>query len=189
MMNEEVKAKYKKKKVPHEWRKTDRISALVSTFLGSGTLPKMPGTWGSLAAALCAYPMAIFFGNNIPCISWFNPSFLVASVIVFFAAIPFVNKAMRDCGTEDPGWIVIDEVAGQWLALAFVPTAFIVENVWVVLVAFALFRLFDITKPLGIHRFEKFPEGWGVMADDMLGGLYAGLLLAAGYHCIPMILG
>lgn len=179
MMNEEVKAKYKKKKVPHEWRKTDKISALVTTFFGAGTLPKMPGTWGSLAAAILAYPISFYC---------FNGCFALLSFIVFFAAIPFVNKAMRDCGTEDPGWIVIDEVAGQWLALALVPPEFIMQNIWVPLVAFALFRFFDITKPLGIHRFEKFPEGWGVMADDMLGGLYAGILLAAGYYGIPMII-
>ena len=106
-----------------------------------------------------------------------NLYFLMAALIVFFGAIPFVNKAMRDTGTEDPGWIVIDEVCGIFMALAFFPTDIIVAHPWFLAIAFGLFRFFDILKPLGIHRFEKFPRAWGVMADDLLGGFYAGILL------------
>ena len=168
MNKQELQEKYRKPKGPHEWRGASLPSRLVSTFFGAGMLPKMPGTWGSLAAAALAYPMAL-------CTIWFLP----AALIIFFGAIPFVNRAMRDTKTEDPGWIVIDEVCGQWADLAFVPPALIVERPWLLVVAFALFRLFDILKPLGIHRFEKFPQGWGVMADDLLGGLYAGILMAA----------
>ena len=184
MNREELKEKYGKQRIPHEWRKTDVFTALVVTFLGSGMSPKAPGTTGSLAAVVAVYPMAMFaatllgsnadfFVNRI-CINLF---FLAAAVIVFLAPIPLVNKAMKDCGTEDPGWIVIDEVCGIFMSLAFVPTAVILAHPWVLLVAFGLFRFFDILKPLGIHRFEKFPGAWGVMADDLLGGIYAGLLM------------
>ena len=192
MNKEELKEKYGKKRVPHEWRKTDWFTTLVVTFFGSGMSPKAPGTMGSLAAAIVAYPMAIFFqshlgqdevlyigGTNFGI--FISLTFLAAALFVFFAAIPFVKKAMKDTGTEDPGWIVIDEVCGIFMALAFVPLEFIIAQPWILAVAFGLFRFFDILKPLGIHKMEKLPGAWGVMADDLLGGLYAGIVIAIGF--------
>lgn len=179
MNREELRAKYGKKKVPNEWRKTDFVSKMVCTFFGAGMLPKMPGTFGSLAAAIVALPLAILAAKTLP-ESWpGNALFFAAAVLVFFGAIPFADKAMRDAGTEDPGWIVIDEVCGIWMTLAFVQANMLAENLWLVLVAFVLFRFFDILKPFGIHKAEKFPGAWGVMADDLLGGIYAGILLWA----------
>ncbi len=191
MNKEELKEKYGKKRVPHEWRKTDWLTTLVVTFFGSGMSPKAPGTMGSLAAAIVAYPMTvlacklfefesyIFVGSKIFGL-FINFFFLAAALIVFFAAIPFVNKAMKDTGTEDPGWIVIDEVCGVFMALAFIPCSLIDEYPVYLAIAFGLFRFFDILKPLGIHKIEKLPGAWGVMADDLLGGLYAAILLWLG---------
>ena len=189
MNKEELKAKYGKKRVPHEWRKTDWFTTLVVTFFGSGMSPKAPGTMGSLAAAIVAYPMAIFFqshlgqdevlyigGTNFGI--FISLTFLAAALFVFFAAIPFVKTAMKDTGTEDPGWIVIDEVCGIFMALAFVPCEVIIHSPWILALAFGLFRFFDILKPLGIHKMEKLPGAWGVMADDLLGGIYAGIILS-----------
>lgn len=181
MNRDELKAKYSKPKVPHQWRKTDMVSAMVSTFFGSGMLPKMPGTWGSLAAAIAAYPLALAAVSLKNAIS-FQTSygfFLLLGLITFFGAIPFVKKAMRDTETEDPGWIVIDEVCGIFMTFAFITVESILAHPWLLLVGFGLFRFFDILKPLGIHKFESFPGAWGVMADDLLGGIYAGLLLLA----------
>ena len=191
MNKEELKEKYGKKRVPHEWRKTDWLTTLVVTFFGSGMSPKAPGTMGSLAAAIVAYPMAVLVCHLFEFESYIvvgselfglfiNLFFLAAALIVFFAAIPFVKKAMKDTGTEDPGWIVIDEVCGVFMALAFIPCNLIVEYPIFLPFAFGLFRFFDILKPLGIHRFEKLPGAWGVMADDLLGGLYAAILLWLG---------
>ena len=195
MNSQELKEKYGKKRIPHEWRKTDWFTTLVVTFFGSGMSPKAPGTMGSLAAAIVAYPMAFFFqshlgqdevlyigGTNFGI--FISLTFLAAALFVFFAAIPFVKKAMKDTGTEDPGWIVIDEVCGIFMTLAFVPSDFIVAQPWILAVAFGLFRFFDILKPLGIHKMEKLPGAWGVMADDLLGGLYAGLVIAIGFMFI-----
>lgn len=193
MNKEELKEKYGKKRVPHQWRGTDKFSAMICTFFGSGMSPKAPGTMGSLAAAVVAYPMALLFAK-CPCLSLpirlggesaeptslsINFAFFVAALIVFFGAIPFVKKAMNDTQTEDPGWIVIDEVCGIFMALAFVSNACILANPWLLAVAFGVFRFFDILKPLGIHKFEAFPGAWGVMADDLLGGVYAGIVTAA----------
>jgi len=195
MNRKELKEKYGKKRVPHEWRKTDWFTTLVVTFFGSGMSPKAPGTMGSLAAAIVAYPMAsitlelfhlkdsIFFGFFFQ----INFTFLTAALIVFFAAIPFVKKAMKDTGTEDPGWIVIDEVCGIFMSLAFTPTETILLHPWFLAVAFGLFRFFDILKPLGIHKMEKLPGAWGVMADDLLGGLYAGITPALILNAIIIL--
>ena len=191
MNKEELKEKYGKKRVPHEWRKTDWFTTLVVTFFGSGMSPKAPGTMGSLAAAIVAYPMAIFSQSHLGQDEvlyiggvnfgiFISLTFLAAALFVFFAAIPFVKKAMKDTGTEDPGWIVIDEVCGIFMSLAFVPSIVIIHNPWILAVAFGLFRFFDILKPLGIHKMEKLPGAWGVMADDLLGGIYAGILIWAG---------
>lgn len=195
MNKQELKEKYGKKRVPHEWRKTDWFTTLVVTFFGSGMSPKAPGTMGSLAAAIVAYPMAsitlelfhlkdsIFFGFFFQ----INFTFLTAALFVFFAAIPFVKKAMKDTGTEDPGWIVIDEVCGIFMSLAFTPTETILLHPWFLAVAFGLFRFFDILKPLGIHKMEKLPGAWGVMADDLLGGLYAGITPALILNAIIIL--
>lgn len=178
---QELKEKYGKKRVPHEWRGTDFLSTQVTTFFGSGMSPKAPGTMGSLAATVIVYPMAMLavklFGAE-----GINPFFFIAAIVVFFGAIPFVNKAMKDTHTEDPGWIVIDEVCGIFMTFAFINPGLISNMgpmfaIPLLLIGFGLFRFFDILKPLGIHRFEKFPGAWGVMADDLLGGIYAGLLM------------
>ena len=191
MNKEELKEKYGKKRVPHEWRKTDWFTKLVVTFFGSGMSPKAPGTIGSLAAAIIAYPMAVFadsllgeyeavaIGGNEFAI-FISLTFLAAAIFVFFVSLPFVDKAMKDTGTKDPGWIVIDEVCGIFTVLAFVPSVVIVDCPWLLLLAFGFFRFFDIFKPFGIHKFEKFPGAWGVMADDLLGGIYAGILIGLG---------
>ena len=191
MNKEELKEKYGKKRVPHEWRKTDWFTKLVVTFFGSGMSPKAPGTMGSLAAAIIAYPMAVFadsllgeyeavaIGGNEFAI-FISLTFLAAAIFVFFVSLPFVDKAMKDTGTKDTGWIVIDEVCGIFTVLAFVPSVVIVDCPWVLLLAFGFFRFFDIFKPFGIHKFEKFPGAWGVMADDLLGGIYAGILIGLG---------
>lgn len=190
MNREELRAKYDQPRERFAWRKTDRLSALICTFFGSGMLPRMPGTYGSLAAAIVAYPLALFSANFWPLRYelWKNGRlesldaygfFLFAAVAVFFIAIPFVKKAMRDAKIEDPGWIVIDEVCGVWMSLAFVSSETILDHPWLLAVAFLVFRFFDILKPLGIHRLERLPGAWGVMADDLLGGVYSGLVLLA----------
>lgn len=152
-----------------EHQKLSKLSLIYCTFFGSGLLPKMPGTYGSLAAMLVAYLISLFSIINY---------FFIFSVILFFISIPIVQKAMKQSKTSDPGWIVIDEVAGQWLSFAFTPIAILLDHPWLFLVGFILFRFFDIIKPLGIQSLEKLPGAWGVMSDDMLGGFYAGILLA-----------
>jgi phosphatidylglycerophosphatase A len=150
-----------------------------ATWFGLGFSPKAPGTMGSLGTL----PM-------IALILWFVPlwpsihvgiftvnAFALLAIGLFFAAIPSVEWMIRQFACEDPQMVVIDEVAGLTLTFAFIDTSLLRAHPWILLLGFALFRFFDILKPLGIRRIESLPGAWGVMADDMLGGIYAGMLL------------
>jgi phosphatidylglycerophosphatase A len=98
---------------------------------------------------------------------------LVALIIGIIACAEHV----RVTGNTDPSECVIDELAGQWLACAFAP-----RSLWAFVLAFLLFRLFDITKPWPIRAAERIPGGLGVMLDDMIAGLAAGLLVLLAAH-------
>ena len=95
-------------------------------------------------------------------------------------AIPISSGYARECGSGDPSECVIDEVAGQWIACAFAPL-----SLWGFVLAFVLFRYFDIRKPWPISRLEKLNGGLGIMADDVAAGAIAGLIVLlfvnAGY--------
>jgi phosphatidylglycerophosphatase A len=137
----------------------------VATFFGAGLGKPGPGTWGSVAAVLLWAGFA-----------WgFHPSpttlllVLAGGIVVSIAAgVPAATIAARESGRHDPGFVVIDEVAGQWIALLGNPTD------WRhALIALILFRLFDITKPFPARQLERLPAGWGIVFDDVAAGLYA----------------
>jgi phosphatidylglycerophosphatase A len=99
------------------------------------------------------------------------PLYVLIVVVLFFAGTAASAVHSAELGRPDPGRIVVDEVCGQLIALAFLPAA------WVpVAVSFVLFRFFDIIKPWPIRRLEKLPGGWGIMADDVGAGLAAAAL-------------
>ena len=137
---------------------------LLSGF-GTGWLPVAPGTWGSAAAILLAWPLAF----------WTPDLFhleLMALIVVFFWIGAIGSDLLRSEWGEDPSQTVIDEMVGMWIALLALPF----EWPWW-LAAFLLFRFFDIFKPLGIRRLESIGQGYGVMLDDVLAGVYASLVL------------
>ncbi len=141
-------------------------AALVATWFGSGLLPKMPGTWGSAAALPFAAALA-----------WVGGPWLLAgaAVVVFVIGVWASDLYARRLGRDDPGSIVVDEVAGQWLTL--VPVALDLKYY---LLAFVLFRLFDILKPWPVSLADrKLKGGFGIMADDILAAGYAAVLLWA----------
>lgn len=158
-----------------------RASSLIASVCGVGYVPVASGTVASVVAIALALPIGLYGGG------W---SLLAASLIAFGIGIWACGDHVRATGREDPSECVIDELAGQWLACAFavlplgLPAAPI--TLWGVLLAFALFRLFDIWKPWPVSwADQKLPGGLGVMADDMIAGLMAGLLvLAARYFLL-----
>ena len=139
-------------------------AALITTWFGTGHLPKAPGTFGSLAALPVAWVLAERFG----------PWAVAAAGIVLFVIGHFaVTVYLRHTRTKDPGEAVIDEVAGQLIAVApaaLDPLAFGL--------AFILFRIFDIMKPWPVNALERnLPGAAGVMADDAAAALYAASLV------------
>ena len=133
---------------------------LVATGFGIGLLPGAPGTWASLAALPCAW--LIHFCGGTPALG-------VATLLAFLAGWWAAANATRSTPASDPGWIVIDEVAAQWLVLLAVP-----QRLWLYAAAFVAFRLFDIWKPFPISWCDRnIKGGFGVMLDDIVAAIYA----------------
>lgn len=152
-----------------------RLLRIWLTFGGLGYSPVAPGTFGSVGAVLLL--AGIFWVWPFEALFWHL--FLAVSVLIFWIGGAFAaNIIIRETQIKDPQFIVLDEAAGQWLTFAFLSPAWIATNLWVWPVGLVLFRIFDISKTLGIKKLEAMPEGWGVMNDDMLGGLYAAIILA-----------
>jgi phosphatidylglycerophosphatase A len=137
---------------------------LIATGFGIGKLPFAPGTWGSLAALPVAYYLQVSGGSGALLIA-----FLIVLVIGTWAS-GVVELALE---SDDPGEIIVDEIAGQWLAVLFLPPDWALYAV-----AFVLFRIFDIFKPWPVDHLDTHGTGGvGIMQDDMAAGLYAMLVL------------
>ncbi|MFC3571032.1 phosphatidylglycerophosphatase A family protein [Paracoccus simplex] len=165
------------------------MERMIASFFGIGHLRPAPGTWGSAAAVVLG--VAAYEGLS----PWLVPAGVVLAVLLGFWAVPRVLEGSAD---KDPSWIVIDEVAGQWLAMSFtvIPLArhgVSILEAWPGFVApFLLFRLFDIWKPWLVGRADRRGGAAGVMLDDLWAGLFAGLvsvMLAGLYHAVlePML--
>ncbi len=142
---------------------------LIASLGGIGLLPKAPGTWGSLAALLLGMALLAAGGRLA----------LAAGIIV--ATLAGLWAIPRAGGEADPGWVVIDEVAGMWLAMLPLPAPHWLGGT----LAFACFRVLDIVKPGPIGVVDRWPGRVGVMGDDLLAGVVAAALVwaaqAAGY--------
>jgi phosphatidylglycerophosphatase A len=137
----------------------------VATFFGAGYGKPGPGTWGSVAAVLLWTGYAWGFHPTGSALLYV----LLAGIgLTLVIGIPAATIAARESGREDPDFVVIDEVIGQWIALLCCPFDW-----YHALIALVLFRLFDITKPFPARQLENLPEGWGIVFDDVAAGLYA----------------
>lgn len=154
-------------------KKPPFLPVLIATGFGSGFSPLAPGTAGALLAT------AVWFGLSYllsaVALLWLTVGF----ILVFTALGIWAADRVEPYWGEDPSRVVVDEMVGVWIALLAASAG----NVWYALGAFALFRLFDIFKPLGIRRMESFPGGIGVMMDDILAGIYSFVVLI-GIRCL-----
>lgn len=148
-----------------------RLAVILSTFVYVGYAPFAPGTAGS-AAGLVVY--ALVASTASPIIE------AMVIVLLFAAGVWAGTIAERYFGGIDPGPIVIDEVVGMLVTLAFIPVG------WSgALAGFVLFRAFDVMKPFPAARFERLHGGLGVMADDAMAAVYANLALRAVRWAVP----
>jgi phosphatidylglycerophosphatase A len=151
-------------------RAADLVSRVIATGFGSGYSPFAPGTAGSAVGVLLFWPLA---GA-----AWQWQ--LAAVAVVFFAGVAAAGRVARSVGLEDPGIVVVDEVAGQWITLAGLPF-----TPAVALAGFFLFRVMDVLKPWPARDLERLHGGWGIMADDVAAGVMAHLALRAGLALWP----
>jgi phosphatidylglycerophosphatase A len=147
-------------------------SWLVATFFGVGFLRPGPGTYASAATVLCWWGASRFVARD-----WLLGVEIACALAITLAGIHPSTVVARESGKSDPGFVVIDEVAGQMISLIAAPLH------WKYLLAsFILFRGFDITKPFPLRRLERLPGGTGIMMDDVGAGLYALALLQLWLH-------
>jgi phosphatidylglycerophosphatase A len=146
-------------------------AAVLSTWGGSGLLPSAPGTWGSLFTLPFAWVIAERWGNE---------ALFIAAALAFFVGLWSSDRYLRHSTSKDPGAIVIDETAGQFLALALVPV-----ELWWYAAGFVLFRLADIYKPWPASWADRSLKGaLAVMTDDIFAAVYALVVL----YCAQLIL-
>jgi phosphatidylglycerophosphatase A len=137
----------------------------VATVFGIGRLKPGPGTWASVATVLiwAVAARAVHLTPHALLLA-----LLAGIALTLVVGIPASTIAARESEIEDPGFVVIDEVIGQSIALLFCPPD------WAhALIALVLFRLFDILKPPPARQLERLPAGWGIVFDDVAAGLYA----------------
>jgi phosphatidylglycerophosphatase A len=145
---------------------TERFATLLATWFGCGRSPFAPGTAGSAGAIVVALVLVKYAA--------FRPwEFLVLAAVSFYPAVWAAGVAAGAVKLKDPGFVVIDEVIGQWITLAGAT----VWNWKSFLLGFVLFRLFDIWKPTPVRQLEALPGGLGINADDAMAGVYAALVL------------
>ena len=165
---------------PQPPRTTERTpwAWTVGTFFGAGFLKPGPGTWGSAAAVLL---WLLFVWAAAPAPPALRAVTLLAALIAIVAGIPAASMVELESEHTDPGHIVIDEVAGQWIALlAFCGYG---RATWGhALLALGLFRLFDILKPPPVRQLERLQGGTGIVMDDAMAGVYALLAGAVVSH-------
>ena len=153
------------------------LAEIITTGFYTGKIPLMPGTFGSWASA-CLFALFHFYFPNF----FILKNILIIIAITFILGLFFSHLWVTYLAPQekDPGYIVIDEWVGQWLAYIFTPFGF-----GYLFFGFVLFRVFDIVKPIPINQSQKLPGGFGIMIDDVLAGLFAGLILWGFHFLIP----
>ena len=142
------------------------VAKRIATCFGIGYFRPAPGTWGSLAALPFAWVIELILGPG---------GLAFAALVAALTGVWAGGAYAAWSGKRDPSEVVIDEVAGQWLALAIVAAVEHHLSFMAMGICFLAFRFFDIVKPQPARRAEQLRGGWGVMADDLVAGAYAGL--------------
>jgi len=159
--------------MPERCCKVTNLKKIVVTFFGLGYAPVAPGTCGALGALVTYLVIAHLDRSGIALAALF--------LLSTAGCVRLAPWAQKHFGSSDPKQFVLDEAAGLYLTMLFVP----VKRLWVAAAAgFVLFRFFDILKPFPIRRAEKAPYNLGIVADDLVAGVFANILLRIGLHFI-----
>jgi len=148
-----------------------RAAQLVATAGGAGYAPLAPGTAGSAVGLLLFWPL-----SRLP----FAGQAAITVAVFLLGTLAATHVATR-LGLKDPGIVVVDEVVGQWISLLLLPLTPVT-----IAAGFLLFRVLDVVKPWPARDFERLPGGFGIMADDVMAGVYANLLVRIGLLVWPV---
>lgn len=151
---------------------------LLASVFGAGFIPFAPGTFGTLAAALAYLALPSLFFS----VQWLW-IYALALLGLFLLGVALSTQAEKKLGTDAPQ-IVIDEFVGFYVAVLLLP-----KSLLIAIYAFALFRVFDIAKPFPINRSQRLPQGWGVMVDDLIAGIYANAIIRVILLTVPRFFG
>ena len=143
-----------------------KLAVAIATWFGCGFFPVAPGTAGSLAALGIAWLLVQYA-------HWRPMHFALLALVILPIGIWSAGVTARERNLKDPSIVVVDEVLGQWITLAGASS--LNWKSW--LAALAFFRLFDIWKPQPVRRLEALPSGLGIVADDVMAGIYGALVL------------
>lgn len=156
---------------------SSKLDRILATGFGLGYAPKAPGTVGTVGALLISLLIIQFIGDPLA-----NYLHIILSVLSYIIGRIVINNIGMEWG-HDPPRVVIDEYCGLWVALIFTP-----PELYYYILAFVLFRFFDITKILGISYFDRKKTTDGIMLDDVLAGIYTGIICYATYYFFPSLL-
>lgn len=156
-----------------------RLHWVFASWFGSGFSPLASGTVGTAAALPLVWALSL-----LPPLGAWNPWCLACAALFFYPAVLSASAVEKEVGRHDPGVVVVDEVIGTLLTFAFLPQAALASFAVYAAGAF-LFRLFDVWKPWVIGYSQALPRGWGIVMDDVLGGIVAGLIL---WGCAPWLM-
>lgn len=154
------------------------MKRMLTSCFGLGRLPIAPGTWGSLPPVII-FGLMCHYGASSALITNVMAALVLAGSVV---CVQFAPAAIAATRKKDPREVVADEFAGQAIVFLFSPflamgTAMPRQILITAFVGFVLFRIFDIKKPWPIRKLEKYPAGWGILADDLLAGVFAWVVL------------
>jgi len=167
----------------------------IATFGGIGLLRGAPGTYASLVSSIIFY----LIWRGAPDFTGLIVIGLI--IVVWIAAVLAYPRAAAQFESVDPRAYVLDEVIGQWITFLFIPSVCLLPGAHVVTpvpaltaasyvaVAFFLFRAFDVAKVFPIHNVERLPGHWGVILDDVVAGLFAGVVVRLVIHLTTLLLG
>lgn len=164
--------------IPVTEEKFPLFPKLIATSFGVGFLPVAPGTWGALVGIILWLPLYLWLPGA--------PAWLITVLLIAFFAVAgtWASTVSEKYWGKDPVAACVDETVGQLISMLPLCGGPAEAPWWLIAVSFALFRLFDIFKPLGIRKMEILPGGLGMMADDMLAALYSACIVDLTLHCI-----
>ena len=170
-------------------RGNDLLKVLCITVLGSGYAPIASGSWGSLVAVVLFAPVWFGVAGSGTTRPVVEIALIAGILISSWLSVLWGDWAIARFGRKDPKQFVLDEFAGQWVALLAMPIglgASLTAVAWVVGGQFVLFRIMDVIKPPPARQLEALPSGWGILVDDLFAGAYANIVGQLVWRLTPL---